>query len=41
VLVFGVLVCLIIMFLPNGIAGELDLLKRIAQRKKAGVAGGV
>lgn len=41
VLVFGVLVCIIIMFLPNGIAGELDLLKRIAQRKKAGVAGGV
>jgi branched-chain amino acid transport system permease protein len=41
VLVFGVLVCLIIMFLPNGIAGELDILKRIRQRKKASVSGGV
>ncbi|OQA07827.1 MAG: leucine/isoleucine/valine transporter permease subunit [Firmicutes bacterium ADurb.Bin373] len=41
VLVFGVLVCLIIMFLPNGIAGELDIIKRIAQRKKAGLSGGV
>lgn len=41
VLVFGVLVCLIIMFLPNGIAGELDVLKRITQRKKAGLSGGV
>lgn len=41
VLVFGVLVCLIIMFLPNGIAGELDLLKRLIQRKKTGVTGGV
>lgn len=41
VLIFGVLVCIIIMFLPNGIAGELDLLKRVIQRKKAGVAGGV
>ena len=41
VLVFGVIVCLIIMFLPNGIAGELDILKRITQRKKAGLSGGV
>ncbi|MEG3072030.1 MAG: hypothetical protein RQM92_15330 [Candidatus Syntrophopropionicum ammoniitolerans] len=41
VLVFGVLVCLIIMFLPNGIAGELDIIKRITQRKKAGLSGGV
>jgi branched-chain amino acid transport system permease protein len=41
VLVFGVLVCIIIMFLPNGIAGELDILKRVTQRKKASVSGGV
>ncbi|MFA4885739.1 MAG: branched-chain amino acid ABC transporter permease [Desulfotomaculaceae bacterium] len=41
VLIFGILVCVIIMFLPNGIAGELDLLKRVTQRKKASVSGGV
>jgi branched-chain amino acid transport system permease protein len=41
VLMFGVLVCLIIMFLPNGIAGELDIIKRFRQRKKAGLSGGV
>jgi branched-chain amino acid transport system permease protein len=41
VLIFGILVCVIIMFLPNGIAGELDLLKRLTQRKKASVSGGV
>ncbi|TEB11330.1 hypothetical protein Pmgp_01693 [Pelotomaculum propionicicum] len=41
VLIFGILVCLIIMFLPNGIAGELDLLKRLTQRKKASLSGGV
>lgn len=41
VLIFGILVCVIIMFLPNGIAGELDLLKRFTQRKKASVSGGV
>jgi branched-chain amino acid transport system permease protein len=41
VLMFGVLVCIIILFLPNGIAGELDIFKRIRQRKKAGLSGGV
>lgn len=41
VLVFGVLVCLIIMFLPNGIVGELDLIKRMVTRKKTSLSGGV
>ncbi|WP_449241575.1 branched-chain amino acid ABC transporter permease [Desulfoscipio gibsoniae] len=41
VLVFGILVCVIILFLPNGIAGELDLLKRFTRRKKTSVSGGV
>lgn len=42
VLVFGVLVCVIIMFLPNGIVGEINILKKIADRKKASLpAGGV
>jgi branched-chain amino acid transport system permease protein len=41
VLMFGVLVCIIILFLPNGIAGELDIFKRIRQRKKASMSGGV
>jgi len=41
VLMFGVLVCIIILFLPNGIAGELDIIKRIRQRKKASLSGGV
>jgi branched-chain amino acid transport system permease protein len=41
VLMFGVLVCIIILFLPNGIAGELDIFKRIRQRKKASLSGGV
>lgn len=41
VLIFGILVCIIIMFLPNGIAGELELFKRITQRKKASLSGGV
>lgn len=35
VLVFGVLVCLIILFLPNGIVGEMKMLKRIFTRKKS------
>jgi branched-chain amino acid transport system permease protein len=39
VLVFGVLVCLIILFLPNGIAGEINVLKRVFGRKK-GLPGG-
>lgn len=39
VLVFGILVCLIIMFLPNGIVGEMNLLKRVLSRGK-GVTGG-
>ncbi len=41
VLIFGILVCLIIMFLPNGIVGELNILKKITTRKKAGIPGGV
>ena len=41
VLIFGILVCLIIMFLPNGIVGELDLVKRIMSRKKESLSGGV
>ncbi|HOV79249.1 MAG TPA: branched-chain amino acid ABC transporter permease [Bacillota bacterium] len=40
VLVFGVLVCLIIMFLPNGIVGEINILKRISDRKKASLPAG-
>lgn len=36
VLAFGILVCLVIMFLPNGIVGELDLLKKMADRKMRG-----
>lgn len=39
VLVFGVLVCLIILFMPNGIVGEIDTLKRLVKRKK-GLPGG-
>ncbi|MHB1041412.1 MAG: branched-chain amino acid ABC transporter permease [Eubacteriales bacterium] len=39
VLVFGVLVCLIILFLPNGIVGEMNTLKRLVRRKK-GLPGG-
>lgn len=35
VLVFGVLVCLIILFLPNGIVGEMNMLKRLVMRKKS------
>lgn len=41
VLVFGVLVCLIILFLPNGIVGELDMLRGMLARKKEGATGGV
>jgi len=41
VLVFGILVCLIIMFLPNGIVGEIGLLKQVVTRKKTSVQGGV
>jgi branched-chain amino acid transport system permease protein len=41
VLVFGVLVCLIILFLPNGIVGEIDMLRGILTRKKEGATGGV
>lgn len=40
VLAFGILVCLIIMFLPNGIVGEIGLLKQVAMRKKTSVQGG-
>jgi branched-chain amino acid transport system permease protein len=40
VLIFGVLVCLIIMFLPNGIVGELNIIKRIMARKKESLPGG-
>lgn len=35
VLVFGVLVCLIILFLPNGVVGEMNMLKRLVKRKKS------
>lgn len=41
VLVFGILVCVIILFLPNGIVGELDMLRRLLARKKEGETGGV
>jgi len=41
VLVFGVLVCVIILFLPNGIVGELDILRGFMTRKKEGATGGV
>ncbi|BAF58641.1 MAG: branched-chain amino acid ABC transporter permease [Pelotomaculum sp.] len=41
VLVFGILVCLIIMFLPNGVVGEINILmKQAAARKKTSLAGG-
>lgn len=40
VLVFGILVCLIILFVPNGIAGELDHIKRLVGRKKTNEVGG-
>ncbi|SHE49838.1 amino acid/amide ABC transporter membrane protein 2, HAAT family [Desulfofundulus australicus DSM 11792] len=42
VLAFGIIVCLVILFMPNGIIGELGTLKRlfIRQDKKAMVAGG-
>lgn len=40
VLVFGVLVCLIILFLPNGIAGELNLFRCATRRIRAVVSGG-
>lgn len=36
VLAFGILVCLVIMFLPNGILGETQLFKRWFNRSKGG-----
>jgi branched-chain amino acid transport system permease protein len=41
VLVFGILVCLIIMFLPNGIVGEIGMLKQVVTRKKTSVKEGI
>jgi branched-chain amino acid transport system permease protein len=41
VLVFGILVCLIIIFLPNGITGELNTLKRVFLRTKTNLPGEV
>jgi len=41
VLVFGILVILIILFLPNGIVGELGTLRSFLKRKREGEAGGV
>ncbi|MDQ0285751.1 branched-chain amino acid transport system permease protein [Desulfofundulus luciae] len=35
VLAFGIIVCLVILFLPNGIIGELGTLKRLLSRQKA------
>ena len=40
VLAFGVLVCLVILFLPNGVMGELGRLRRAAFRQKPAAAGG-
>lgn len=40
VLLFGILVCLVIMFLPNGVIGELDTLRRFLRRLREGYAGG-
>lgn len=40
VLVFGILVCLIILFLPNGIAGEIKTFNRIIRRGKRSLPGG-
>jgi len=41
VLVFGILVCLIIMFMPNGIVGEINILRQVAARRKERLQGGV
>ncbi len=41
VLIFGVLVCVIILFVPNGIVGELSMLKQLVSRRKASVSGGI
>lgn len=41
VLVFGVLVCLIIMFMPNGVVGEINILRQVAARRKERLQGGV
>ncbi|MBE3588990.1 MAG: branched-chain amino acid ABC transporter permease [Thermoanaerobacteraceae bacterium] len=35
VLAFGIIVCLVILFLPNGVIGELGTLKRLLSRQKA------
>ncbi|AEG58775.1 branched-chain amino acid ABC transporter permease [Desulforamulus ruminis] len=40
VLVFGLLVCIIILFVPNGIAGEMERVKSWLQRRKIDVPGG-
>ncbi|MDD2421424.1 MAG: branched-chain amino acid ABC transporter permease [Heliobacteriaceae bacterium] len=40
VLVFGILVCLIIMFMPNGIIGGLETLKQKFFRSGTGLPGG-
>jgi len=36
VLAFGVLVCLVIMFLPNGLVGELEMVKKAIQARTNG-----
>ncbi|MEW6275876.1 MAG: branched-chain amino acid ABC transporter permease [Bacillota bacterium] len=40
VLAFGILVCLVILFLPNGVMGELGQIRRTAFRQKPAAAGG-
>lgn len=40
VLAFGILVCLVIMFMPNGILGETEQIGRIFRRLKSAPAGG-
>lgn len=40
VLAFGVLVCLVILFLPNGVMGELGRFRRLLFGQKAAPAGG-
>ena len=40
VLLFGILVCLVIIFLPNGIIGEGEKIKRIFRRRKKDFPGG-
>lgn len=40
VLAFGVLVCLVILFLPNGVVGEADLFTRLVGKRRRGDVGG-